>query len=290
MVDYAPPRSPPRWCEDAPRRRDLGPGLLRSPTPAAPGLPLLSGNGDGDTLAGLRPEGLDEPGPVLAPTAASCITGRARGGGHRGITPSSSTWTLRDHRHPIETLHGVAEFAEVFFDDVVVPSIARSSRSGRWWAVARDLLPYERSTALWHRGALMPPADGRAARRVPEGALPRQRVGTSSTAVRLPGPLPAPPSTAPLGERLGRRRRWNNGLATAEQRSTSWWRGLGDDVLFGDDVPPAVAVQILLRPAAKIYGGSAEITEQHHRKRLCDLGSDGGPSPRQPSAEDPPPR
>lgn len=50
-------------------------------------------------------------------------------------------------------MHGVEEFSEVFFDDVFVPADRTLGDPGEGWAVAMDLLPYERSTALWHRGA-----------------------------------------------------------------------------------------------------------------------------------------
>ena len=56
---------------------------------------------------------------------------------------------------PIETMHGAPEFCEVFFDDVVVPEERMLGGEGEGWAVAMDLLPYERSTALWHRGAML---------------------------------------------------------------------------------------------------------------------------------------
>src|SRR4051812_35712881 len=75
---------------------------------------------------------------------------------HRGITAlfvdmDSPGITVR----PIETMHGLEEFAEVFFDDVVVPLDRTLGEVDKGWAVAMDLLPFERSTALWHRGAFL---------------------------------------------------------------------------------------------------------------------------------------
>ncbi len=52
-------------------------------------------------------------------------------------------------------MHGVDEFAEVFFDDVVVPGDRMLGRPGDGWRVAMDLLPYERSTCFWHRIAYL---------------------------------------------------------------------------------------------------------------------------------------
>src|SRR3954466_3904727 len=75
---------------------------------------------------------------------------------HRGITAlfvdmDSPGITVR----PIETMHGLEEFAEVFFDDVAVPFERTLGEVDQGWAVAMDLLPFERSTALWHRGAFL---------------------------------------------------------------------------------------------------------------------------------------
>ena len=41
----------------------------------------------------------------------------------------------------------------MFFDDVFVPDDRRLGDVGQGWQVAMDVLPYERSTTFWHRGA-----------------------------------------------------------------------------------------------------------------------------------------
>src|SRR5205807_781736 len=91
--------------------------------------------------------------------AARCVlltrTGVAESA-HRGITAmfvdmASRGITVR----PLGTMHGGAEFCEVFFDDVPVPFERTLGEEGQGWAVAMDILPFERSTALWHRGALL---------------------------------------------------------------------------------------------------------------------------------------
>src|SRR5438067_4396148 len=56
---------------------------------------------------------------------------------------------------PLGTMHGGAEFCEVFFDDVSVPLDRTLGEEGQGWSVAMDLLPFERSTALWHRSAFL---------------------------------------------------------------------------------------------------------------------------------------
>ncbi len=68
--------------------------------------------------------------------------------------------------------------AEVFFDDVVVPVERTLGEDGEGWAVAMDLLPYERSTALWHRGALLHRRLDELLDELPEGALTAAEVGT----------------------------------------------------------------------------------------------------------------
>src|SRR4051794_3891042 len=75
---------------------------------------------------------------------------------HRGITAlfvdmDAPGITVR----PLETMHGKPEFCEVFFDDVPVPVERTLGQEGQGWAVAMDLLPFERSTALWHRAAYL---------------------------------------------------------------------------------------------------------------------------------------
>jgi alkylation response protein AidB-like acyl-CoA dehydrogenase len=75
---------------------------------------------------------------------------------HRGITAlfvdmDSPGITVR----PIHSMHGADEFCEVFFDDVRVPVARMLGHEGQGWAVAMDLLPFERSTALWHRIAFL---------------------------------------------------------------------------------------------------------------------------------------
>ena len=95
----------------------------------------------------------------LAQYAARCLLLTRTGpleSAHRGITAlfvdmGSPGITVR----PIETMHGSLEFSEVFFDEVLVPLERTIGQENQGWSVAMDLLPYERSTALWHRAALL---------------------------------------------------------------------------------------------------------------------------------------
>ena len=59
------------------------------------------------------------------------------------------------HVRPLRTMHGVDEFCEVYFDDVVVPADRMLGNPGDGWQLAMDLLPYERSTCFWQRIAYL---------------------------------------------------------------------------------------------------------------------------------------
>ncbi|MET9968741.1 acyl-CoA dehydrogenase family protein, partial [Streptomyces sp. NPDC006356] len=89
----------------------------------------------------------------LAQYAARCVLlARTGGPGHGGISAffvdmDSPGITVR----PLRTMHGVDEFAEVFFDDVRVPAGRLLGAEGDGWRLAMDLLPHERSTCFWHR-------------------------------------------------------------------------------------------------------------------------------------------
>src|SRR5215469_18423205 len=88
----------------------------------------------------------------LAQYASRCVLLTRTAPGHGGITAffvdmSAPGITVR----PLRTMHGVDEFAEVFFDDVVVPGMRMLGNPGDGWQVATSLLPYERSTCFWHR-------------------------------------------------------------------------------------------------------------------------------------------
>jgi alkylation response protein AidB-like acyl-CoA dehydrogenase len=198
---------------------------------------------------------------------------------HRGITAlfvdmDTPGITVR----PIETMHGAPEFCEVFFDDVAVPLERTLGDEGQGWAVAMDLLPFERSTALWHRGAYLYRRMERLLDALPDDHLTPTEVGevfqqlyafrarSLGTQRRLDA-----------GERLGAETSVDKILlATAEQALYDLVAdGLSADVVLGDD--PAGAAwrsEYLYSRAATIYGGSAEIQRNIVARRLLDLGSD----------------
>jgi alkylation response protein AidB-like acyl-CoA dehydrogenase len=237
-------------------------------------------SGDGDR-GGWRVTG-QKVWTSLAQYAQRCVlltrTGTVESA-HRGITAlfvdmDAPGITVR----PIETMHGAPEFCEVFFDDVPVPFDRTLGDEGQGWAVAMDLLPFERSTALWHRGAYLYRRMERLLAAVPDGALTPTEVGevfqqlyafrarSRGTQHRLDA-----------GERLGPETSVDKILlATAEQALYDLVAdGLAEDIVLGDDpAGEAWRSEYLYSRAATIYGGSAEIQRNIVARRLLDLGSD----------------
>jgi alkylation response protein AidB-like acyl-CoA dehydrogenase len=186
-------------------------------------------------------------------------------------------------------MHGRPEFCEVFLDEVAVPLDRTLGEEGQGWAVAMDLLPYERSTALWHRGAFL-----------------HRRLG-QLLATAAPGaataPTPATPPTMSAGDvgsafcdlfafrarSRATQHRLHTGetlgpetsvdkilLATAEQSVFDLvLDGRRTEVLVGDDpMAERWRSEHLYSRAATIYGGSAEIQRNIVARRLLDLGDD----------------
>jgi len=198
---------------------------------------------------------------------------------HKGITAlfvdmDSPGITVR----PIETMHGLPEFSEVFFDDTLVPFDRMLGAEGQGWAVAMDLLPYERSTALWHRGAYLHRRMARLLDAAPDGALDPRAVG--EVAQQLFAFRARSRSTQHRlhrGEKLGAETSIDKVLlATVEQSVFDLAAdGLAADVVLGDDpVASRWRSEFLYSRAATIYGGSAEIQRNIIARRLLDLGAD----------------
>ncbi len=198
---------------------------------------------------------------------------------HRGITALFVDMdTPGITARPIDALHGVPELCEVFFEDVVVPFERTLGDEGQGWAVAMDLLPYERSTALWHRGALLHRRLEQFLAAVPEGAVTPSEVGeVYQQLFAFRARSRATQHRLAAGEKLGPETSIDKVLlATAEQAVYDLvLDGLGDDVLLGDDpAGRAWRSEHLYSRAATIYGGSAEIQRNIIARRLLDLGAD----------------
>lgn len=198
---------------------------------------------------------------------------------HRGITAlfvdmDTPGITVRQ----IESMHGHPEFAEVFFDDVVVPFDRMLGDEGQGWAVAMDLLPFERSTALWHRAAFLHRRLQQLLDIAPEGSIDPGELGevtqllyafrarSRGTQWRLHdgGTLAAETS---IDKVL---------VASAEQAVFDLAeKALAPDIVAGDDGrAERWRTEFLYSRAATIYGGSSEIQRNIIARRLLDLGAD----------------
>lgn len=207
----------------------------------------------------------------LAQFAARCVLLTRTAPGHNGITAffvdmDTPGITVR----PLRTMHGVDEFAEVFFDDVTLPADRMLGRPGDGWRLAMDLLPHERSTCFWHRIAHLYTRLDRllVETSVPDDAelgaaylaLHTVRCRSQGTQRRLAS-----------GERLGPETSVDKVLlATAEQQLLETVRDLLPGVLELTDTP--WRSEYLYAKAATIYGGTAEIQRNIIASRLLDLG------------------
>ena len=201
---------------------------------------------------------------------------------HRGITAlfadmDSPGITYR----PIETQHGRHEFCEVFFDDVSVPAERALGEVGQGWQVAMDVLPYERSTTFWHRGAHLlrrcsdlvaavaddepSPASARALGEAYQAVIAfRARSRATQHRLAAGGTLGAETSIDKIL------------IAGAEQRLFDTARDLLPGVIELDDDPAAAAWRedFMYSKAATIYGGTGEIQRNIVARRLLALGAE----------------
>jgi alkylation response protein AidB-like acyl-CoA dehydrogenase len=201
------------------------------------------------------------------------------GSAHRGITAlfvdmDSPGITVR----PIDTMHGAPEFCQVFFDDVAVPLDRTLGPEGAGWSVAMDLLPFERSTALWTKAAYLHRRLQDLVEVVPADALDPSTLGA---AVQLLAAFRARSRATQYrlaaGERLGPETSIDKVLvASAEQAVFDLVEaGLAPEVLLGDDRSGTRwRSEYLFSRAATIYGGTAEIQRNIIARRLLDLGVD----------------
>jgi alkylation response protein AidB-like acyl-CoA dehydrogenase len=198
---------------------------------------------------------------------------------HRGITALLADMdapgiTIR----PIETMDGEQEFAEVFFDDVLVPLDRTLGEEGQGWAVAMDLLPYERSTALWQRAAWLRRRLRDLVDAAEPGALDPLAVGEVTQLVyAFRARSRATVHRMAAGEQLGPETSIDKVLlAAAEQALFDLAaEALPAEVTTGDDAESGRwRGEFLYSRAATIYGGTAEIQRNVIARRLLDLGND----------------
>ncbi|MBD0323540.1 MAG: acyl-CoA dehydrogenase family protein, partial [Aldersonia sp.] len=209
----------------------------------------------------------------LAQYASRCVLLTRTAPGHDGITAffvdmDTPGITVR----PLRTMHGVDEFAEVYFDDVAVPAHRMLGNPGDGWRVAMDLLPHERSTCFWHRIAYLFTRLDRLLSEANEPtdaelgsaylALHTVRCRSRGTQQRLADGAKLGPETS-IDKVL---------LATAEQRLFDTARDLLPGAIELTD--SEWRTEYLYSRAATIYGGTAEIQRNIIARRLLQLGKE----------------
>ena len=179
---------------------------------------------------------------------------------------------------PIEMLNGEREFAEVFFDDVVVSADRMLGELNGGWAVAMSILPYERSSCFWQRIAYLyrrlerlveiAPDDDRAAEIVGDAyvQLHALRARSRATQHRLA-------ETGTIGAETSIDKVL---VATAEQTTFEAVRRLLPGVIeMHDSVAGEVwRSEYLYSRAATIYGGTVEVQRNIIARRLLELGDE----------------
>lgn len=178
---------------------------------------------------------------------------------------------------PLEMINGEREFAEVFFDDVVVPAERMLGELNGGWAVAMSILPYERSSCFWQRIAYLyrrlqrlvdvAPSDDRAAEVVGNAFLELHALRARSRATQ---------HRLAAGATLGAETSIEKVLlATAEQTTYDAVRRLLSGVVEMDDGAAGETWrgEYLYSRASTIYGGTVEVQRNIIARRLLDLGS-----------------
>jgi alkylation response protein AidB-like acyl-CoA dehydrogenase len=270
MIDYAPPELAaemvPRllsgreqWCQGF-SEPGSGSDLASLSTRATP---------DGDTWI----VNGQKVWTSFAQYSTRCVLLTRTAPGHDGITAffvdmDAPGITVR----PLRTMHGVDEFCEVYFDDVVVPADRMLGQPGDGWRLAMDLLPFERSTCFWQRIAYLYSRLDRLIAETTEVddaelgeaylALHTLRCRSRATQHRLAGGTRLGPDTS-IDKVL---------LATAEQKLFDTVRDLLPGTIELDESP--WRTEFLYSRAATIYGGTSEIQRNIIARRLLDLGKE----------------
>jgi len=179
---------------------------------------------------------------------------------------------------PLEMINGEREFAEVFFEDVVVSSDRILGEVDGGWAVAMSILPYERSSCFWQRIAFMYNRLQRIVDAAPSGDRAAEAVGSAFVQLyALRARSRATQHRLSAGETLGAETSIDKILvATAEQTIFDTARRLLPGAVETDDSTAGECWrnEFLYSRAATIYGGTAEVQRNIVARRLLDLGSD----------------
>jgi alkylation response protein AidB-like acyl-CoA dehydrogenase len=179
---------------------------------------------------------------------------------------------------PLEMINGVYEFAEVFFDDVVVPAERMLGPLDGGWAIAMNILPYERSSCFWQRIAFLYRRLEMVVASAPENDRAAEAIGNALIQLHaLRSRSRATQHRLANGDTLGAETSIDKVLvATAEQMTYDTARRLLATVI--DTGASAEAEmwrnEYLYSRAATIYGGTLEVQRNIIARRLLDLGAD----------------
>jgi alkylation response protein AidB-like acyl-CoA dehydrogenase len=180
---------------------------------------------------------------------------------------------------PIEMINGVREFAEVFFDDVVVPADRVLGEVNGGWAVAMSILPYERSSCFWQRIAYLYRRLEHLVEGCGDDARSAEVVGNAYVqlhALRSRSRLTQHRLAA--GATLGAETSIDKVLvANGEHATYDAVLRLLPGLVETDDSAGGEAwrAEYLYSRAATIYGGTAEVQRNIIARRLLDLGEEG---------------
>ncbi|HMG27529.1 MAG TPA: acyl-CoA dehydrogenase family protein [Acidimicrobiia bacterium] len=179
---------------------------------------------------------------------------------------------------PLEMINGVQEFAQVFFDGVIVPADRMIGELDQGWAVAMSILPYERSSCFWQRIAFLyrrlqqlvevAPDTERAAAVIGDAYVTLHALRSRSRVTQ---------HRLAAGETLGAETSIDKVLvATAEQVTYDAARRVLPGLVEMDDsgLGALWRSEYLYSRAATIYGGTAEVQRNIIARRLLGLGGD----------------
>jgi alkylation response protein AidB-like acyl-CoA dehydrogenase len=177
---------------------------------------------------------------------------------------------------PLEMINGAFEFAEVFFDDVVVPAVDLAEDPVGGWAVAMAILPYERSSCFWQRTTYLYHRLQLLVEAAPETDVAAQVVGNAFLQLHaLRSRSRITQHRLADGATLGAETSIDKVLVgLAEQSTYDAVQRLLPGVVELDDTPVGEAwrLEYLYSRASTIYGGTIEVQRNIIAKRLLELG------------------
>ena len=272
------------WC-----RGSCGatrPGARASPSPGRGATwPRCRAGPPGPATAGASRARRSGPAWPSTPSAACCSPAPARRTRPTGASPPcSSTWTARASRcGRSRRCTAPPSSPRSSSTTSLVPLDRTLGDEGQGWSVAMDLLPYERSTALWHRAAYLQQRLQGLLEAAPAGALDPADVGeVAQLLFALRARSRATQRRLAAGERLGPETSIDKVLvATAEQAVFD---------LVADGLSARAWASVTTRPASA--GGGSTSTRAPPpstagRRRSSGTSSPAGCSTSGPTADGP---